>query len=250
MIKGKAFFVDLTLCTACRGCQVACKQWKDLPAEQTRNVGSHQNPQDLSAKTIRLLRFNEVKEDGKLKWLFFPEQCRHCIEPPCKDIGNMYAKGAVKQDPVTGAVIMTDNTAGITRLESWELCPYNVPRRDEETGIWNKCDMCINRVTKGMLPACVKSCPTGTMNFGDHDEMLAMAKARLAEVQKTNPDAYLADPEHVRVIYLCESAPENYHDKLVASAAQHKTMVAAAPKAKTVTRRGMFKSVLGENKNA
>lgn len=250
MIKGKAFFVDLTLCTACRGCQVACKQWKDLPAEQTRNVGSHQNPQDLSAKTIRLVRFNEVKEDGKLKWLFFPEQCRHCIEPPCKDIGNMYAKGAVKQDPVTGAVIMTDKTAGINRLESWELCPYNVPRRDEETGIWNKCDMCINRVTKGMLPACVKSCPTGTMNFGDHDEMLAMAKARLAEVQKTNPDAYLADPEHVRVIYLCESAPENYHEKLVASAAQHKTMVAAAPKAKTVTRRGMFKSVLGENKNA
>ena len=250
MIKGKAFFVDLTLCTACRGCQVACKQWKDLPAEQTRNVGSHQNPQDLSAKTIRLVRFNEVKEDGKLKWLFFPEQCRHCIEPPCKDIGNMYAKGAVKQDPVTGAVIMTNKTAGINRLESWELCPYNVPRCDEETGIWNKCDMCINRVTKGMLPACVKSCPTGTMNFGDHDEMLAMAKARLAEVQKTNPDAYLADPEHVRVIYLCESAPENYHEKLVASAAQHKTMVAAAPKAKTVTRRGMFKSVLGENKNA
>lgn len=250
MIKGKAFFVDLTLCTACRGCQVACKQWKDLPAEQTRNVGSHQNPQDLSAKTIRLVRFNEVKEDGKLKWLFFPEQCRHCIEPPCKDIGNMYAKGAVKQDPVTGAVIMTNKTAGINRLESWELCPYNVPRRDEESGIWNKCDMCINRVTKGMLPACVKSCPTGTMNFGDHDEMLAMAKVRLAEVQKTNPDAYLADPEHVRVIYLCESAPENYHEKLVASAAQHKTMVAAAPKAKTVTRRGMFKSVLGENKNA
>lgn len=250
MIKGKAFFVDLTLCTACRGCQVACKQWKDLPAEQTRNVGSHQNPQDLSAKTIRLVRFNEVKEDGKLKWLFFPEQCRHCIEPPCKDIGNMYAKGAVKQDPVTGAVIMTDKTAGITRLESWELCPYNVPRRDEETGIWNKCDMCINRVSKGMLPACVKSCPTGTMNFGDRDEMLAMAKARLAEVQKTNPDAYLADPEHVRVIYLCESAPENYHGKLVASAAQHEAMVAAAPKAKTVTRRGMFKSVLGENKNA
>ncbi|MFA9395677.1 MAG: 4Fe-4S dicluster domain-containing protein [Halodesulfovibrio sp.] len=250
MIKGKAFFVDLTLCTACRGCQVACKQWKDLPAEQTRNVGSHQNPQDLSAKTIRLVRFNEVKEDGKLKWLFFPEQCRHCIEPPCKDIGNMYAKGAVKQDPVTGAVIMTNKTAGINRLESWELCPYNVPRRDEESGIWNKCDMCINRVSKGMLPACVKSCPTGTMNFGDHDEMLAMAKVRLAEVQKTNPDAYLADPEHVRVIYLCESAPENYHDKLVASAAQHKTMVAAAPKAKTVTRRGMFKSVLGENKNA
>ena len=61
-MKGKSFFVDLTLCTACRGCQVACKQWKKLPAEKTRNLGSHQNPQDLSSKTIRLVRFNEVRD--------------------------------------------------------------------------------------------------------------------------------------------------------------------------------------------
>ncbi|MCP4117928.1 MAG: formate dehydrogenase, partial [Desulfobacteraceae bacterium] len=98
-MKGKAIFVDLSLCTACRGCQVACKQWKKLPAEKTRNVGSHQNPQDLSSKTIRLVRFNEGRDSqGKLKWFFFPEQCRHCIEPPCKYVSNMYAHDAVVQD--------------------------------------------------------------------------------------------------------------------------------------------------------
>ena len=247
-MNGKAFFVDLTLCTACRGCQVACKQWKDLPAEETRNVGSHQNPQDLSSKTLRLVRFKEVKEGGKLTWNFFPEQCRHCIEPPCKYIGNMYAKGAVKQDPETGAVIMTEKTRDISRLESWELCPYNVPRRDAETGIWNKCDMCINRVSKGMKPACVQACPTGSMNFGDRDEMLALANARLAEVQKTNPDAYLADPEHVRVIYLCDSAPENYHTTLVASAAETQALVADA--SQKVTRRSVLSGVLGTKKTA
>ena len=47
----KAFLVDTTLCTACRGCQVACKQWHDLPAESTDNTGFYQNPSDLSFDT-------------------------------------------------------------------------------------------------------------------------------------------------------------------------------------------------------
>jgi hypothetical protein len=62
---------------------VACKQWHDLPAEKTVNQGSYQNPADLSFVTYKLVRFEEVMVGGKLKWLFFPDQCRHCIDPPC-----------------------------------------------------------------------------------------------------------------------------------------------------------------------
>ena len=239
-MKGKSFFVDLTLCTACRGCQVACKQWKNLPAEKTRNVGSHQNPQDLSSKTIRLVRFTEGRnKEGKLNWYFFPEQCRHCIEPPCKYVCNLYTPGAVVQDAETGAVVMTEKAflRTVVRrvdLESWQLCPYNVPRMDEKTGRWSKCDMCIDRVKAGMLPACVQSCPTGTMNFGDREDMLALAKERLAEVQKSRPDAYLADPESVRVIYLCEAEPEHYHESLLASAHQRSALLASAERGKTL----------------
>ncbi|HDQ40335.1 MAG TPA: formate dehydrogenase, partial [Desulfonatronum sp.] len=105
-MQGKTFFIDLTKCTACRGCQVACKQWKKLPAEETRNWGSHQNPKDLSYNTLKLVRFTEVVEDGKLKnWLFFPEQCRHCVNPPCKMVADNYDPRAILQDPLTGAVI-------------------------------------------------------------------------------------------------------------------------------------------------
>ncbi|MGE4504650.1 MAG: 4Fe-4S dicluster domain-containing protein, partial [Desulfovibrionaceae bacterium] len=82
-MEGKSFFVDMTKCTACRGCQIACKQWKKLPAEETRQLGTHQNPPDLSSKTIRLVRYTEVVHEGMLHWLFFPEQCRHCVDPPC-----------------------------------------------------------------------------------------------------------------------------------------------------------------------
>ena len=250
-MTGKSFFVDLSLCTACRGCQVACKQWKNLPAEKTRNVGSHQNPQDLSFQTIRLVRFNEAHDaDGKLQWYFFPEQCRHCIEPPCKYIGNMYCDQGIKQDPATGAVVMNSRTAGIgTKVTSEELCPYNVPRMNEQTGEWFKCDMCLDRVEAGRLPACVQSCPTGTMNFGDREDMLALAHKRLAEVQKTIPDAYLANPESVRVIYLCTAPPENYNGNLLASVdgdrLKHKALAKGG-----VNRRDLLAGRLGAKNNA
>lgn len=67
----KSFLVDTTLCTACRGCQVACKQWHDLPAEKTVNRGSYQNPADLSFDTYKLVRMREEVIDGRLRWLFF-----------------------------------------------------------------------------------------------------------------------------------------------------------------------------------
>lgn len=242
-MNGKSFFVDLTLCTACRGCQIACKQWKKLPAEKTRNRGSHQNPSDLSSKTIRLVRFTENRDkEGKLNWYFFPEQCRHCIEPPCKYVCNLYSPGAVVQDAETGAVVMTDKAVLHTavrrvNLESWQLCPYNVPRMDEETGLWSKCDMCLDRVKAGMLPACVQSCPTGTMNFGDRDDMLTLAKKRLAEVRKTRPHAYLADPESVRVIYLCEAEPENYHKHLIVAPRKKTALLTAAENEKPLKTR-------------
>jgi len=60
----KSFLVDTTLCTACRGCQVACKQWHDLPAEETVNRGSYQNPADLSFDTYKLVRMNEEVVDA------------------------------------------------------------------------------------------------------------------------------------------------------------------------------------------
>ncbi|MDP4727151.1 MAG: formate dehydrogenase, partial [Desulfobacterales bacterium] len=80
----KSFLVDTTLCTACRGCQVACKQWHDLPAEKTINHGSYQNPEDLSFDTYKLVRMNEEVIGGQFRWLYFPDQCRHCLEPPCE----------------------------------------------------------------------------------------------------------------------------------------------------------------------
>lgn len=220
-MSGKSFFVDLTKCTACRGCQVACKQWNKLPAEQTRNHGSHQNPMDVSAITYKTVHMKELADDqgNMIDWLFFPEQCRHCTEPPCKLTADAYDDQAILQDAATGVITFTEKTKDLPDFdEIREACPYNIPRQHAETKVMTKCTMCFDRVQNGLVPACVQSCPTGTMNFGDRDEMLALAEKRLAEVQKKYPDAVLGDAEMVRVIYLFQSPPNAYHDFAVASA--------------------------------
>ena len=217
-MSGKSFFVDLTKCTACRGCQVACKQWNKLPAEQTRNHGSHQNP---SAITYKIVHMKEVADDQGFMaaWLFFPEQCRHCTEPPCKMTADTYDDQAILQDAATGAITFTERTKDLPDFEEIrESCPYNIPRQNAETKVMTKCTMCLDRVQNGLVPACVQSCPTGTMNFGDRDEMLALAEKRLAEVQKKYPDAVLGDADMTRVIYLYQMPPQKYHDFAVAAA--------------------------------
>jgi formate dehydrogenase iron-sulfur subunit len=210
----KSFFIDTTLCTACRACQVACKQWHDLPAEETENRGTYENPADLSFDTYKLVRMREEVIGGKLKWLFFPEQCRHCVEAPCLDTAG--DASAIYRDAETGAIIFTANTKGMNVDEITESCPYHIPRKGPD-GTLAKCDMCLDRVHNGLLPACVKTCPTGAMNFGEREKMVALANSRLSIVKKTNPNVALLDPDDVNVIYLVTEKPSLYHKFTVAS---------------------------------
>ncbi len=207
-------FIDTTLCTACRGCQVACKQWHDLPAEKTVNRGTYQNPADLSFNTYKLVRMSEQMVDGKLHWLFFPDQCRHCLEPPCRDTAD--DARAIFTDDATGAVIYTANTRNLDAAEVIESCPYDVPRRSAD-GTLAKCDLCYDRVQNGLAPACVKVCGTGAMNFGARKDMLSLAEKRLKTVQAKFPNAALLDPGDVRVIYLVAHDPGLYHKNAVAA---------------------------------
>ena len=211
-MSGKAFFIDSTRCTACRGCQVACKEWNGLPAEKTRNRGGHQNPADLSYVTWKLIRFTEIEgPDGKPVWLFFADQCRHCLDSPCQSAA-YGIPGAITVDKATGAVIhhkvlRTSRPGGVQ-----DECPYNIPRADPITNIYGKCTMCLDRVQNGLLPACVKACPTGAMNFGDRDKMVALAHERLEARQKTNPNAVLTGIEDLRVFHLLDYPPEKYYE--------------------------------------
>jgi len=214
----KSFLIDTSKCTACRGCQVACKQWNRLPATKTVQRGSHQNPSDLSFFTFKLVRFNELEVNGTPRWYFFADQCRHCMEPPCQYTAESLGSKAITKDDATGAVIYNPKVrvkmADFKAIR--ESCPYDIPRMDEKTGGMAKCTMCIDRVREGMLPACVKACPTGAMSFGDRNMIIEKATKRLEELKSRYPDAMLADSNDVRVMYLLIDDPKRYHKHAVA----------------------------------
>src|SRR4030042_4688041 len=81
MAKGVLY--DANKCIGCRACQVACKQWNELPSEETQNTGTIENPPHLSAKTFTKIRFREIEYNGKFHWVFAKTQCMHCDEPAC-----------------------------------------------------------------------------------------------------------------------------------------------------------------------
>jgi formate dehydrogenase iron-sulfur subunit len=228
----KSFFIDTTKCTACRGCQISCKQWNMNPATKTKQHGTHQNPDDLSSVTFKLVRFSELEEDGKPKWYFFADQCRHCIEPPCMYTAQSLGVNAITRDDATGAVLYNPKIK-VKEADAQTIrgsCPWDIPRWDKKTGGMAKCTMCIDRISNGMLPACVKTCPTGTMNFGDRDAMLDMANKRLKEVKKMHPKAQLLNAESVRTIFLVVDDPKKYHKFAQASDPAKITRTAAMKK--------------------
>jgi len=209
MSEGYSIVVDTSKCTACRGCQIACKQWNRLPGTTTTNVGSYQNPADLSADTWKLVRFHDGRNgSGKVYWHFFTDQCRHCLSPGCMAEAE---KGEIIQDEKTGAVVFTDKTKDLNFKATLEGCPYNIPRQNPESKILAKCTMCFDRITNGLVPACVKSCPTGAMVFGERDRIVDMAKKRAEELKKTFPNAKALNADDVRVIYVVKDDPKTYY---------------------------------------
>lgn len=237
----KSILVDTSRCTACRGCQVGCKEWKDLPPNPTKQWGSHQNPPDLNPYNFKLVRFSEHLIDNVVQWYFFPDQCRHCVTPPC--MGTAEVEDSIIQDEATGSIIFTEKTKEEDFEVIRESCPYDIPRKDEVSGRIVKCDMCIDRVQAGMQPMCVKSCAMGAMSFGDRPDILAKAENRLEQVKKEFPKAALLDAEHTNVIFLVLNDPALYHDHAVALAPpplSRKQLLARG----SAPLRNMFKSAL------
>jgi formate dehydrogenase iron-sulfur subunit len=161
----------------------------------------------MSGDTFTIIKYKEVYEGDKLlDWLFFKDQCRHCLEPACKSINEKFP-GAVKQLE-SGAVLHTDKSKGAKADEV--DCPYEIPRNNA-AGFLRKCTLCWDRVENGELPACVKTCTGGALQFGDRGEMLAKAKARLVEVKKKFPNAHLAEGfEEITVVHLLIDTDDRY----------------------------------------
>lgn len=212
-MAGKFFVVDTTRCTACRGCQVACKEFNHLEASKTKNWGSYQNPPSFDSNTYRVVRFAEYPAAvNSMTWYFFTDACRHCIDPPCKQEADQIVKDAIVIDEI-GAVLYTAKTGQLIKdfKQIQDACPWSIPRLDEKNKVFNKCHMCHMRVKEGLLPACVKSCPTGALVFGDEEAMKKLAAERLAAAKKKYGDgARILDADDVRVLYITVAEQAKY----------------------------------------
>lgn len=107
----KAILFDSSRCTACRGCQVACKCWNGLPSTLEKNgnpsTGSYQSPMDLNGDTRLLISFHEEAGGDKgVKWAFGRRSCQHCADAPCATI---CPGGALKKDEATGFVSVDES---------------------------------------------------------------------------------------------------------------------------------------------
>ena len=82
----KGFLIDTSRCIGCRSCQVACKQWNKLEADKTKNLGTYENPRDLTPALYNRVRFVESETAGAVTWLFLNERCMHCGDAGCMKV--------------------------------------------------------------------------------------------------------------------------------------------------------------------
>jgi formate dehydrogenase iron-sulfur subunit len=203
-MAGKYFLIDTTKCTACRGCQVACKQWNKNVATETEQFGDYQNPPDHDGETFRLVRFAEHPDPkNSMVWYFFSDGCRHCLEPPCKIKADQIVKDAIIVNEF-GAVVYTDKSKGLEMYANVikQACPWSIPNWSDRQVQLTKCHMCQDRVAAGLTTACSKACPTGAINFGDEADIKKLAEERLAAAKRKYGRAEILDADKVRVLYL------------------------------------------------
>jgi formate dehydrogenase iron-sulfur subunit len=198
------FLIDMTRCTACRGCQVACKQWNQLKAEETTffDGEGYQNPPTMSEFTFTRIKFRDYQRHGCNEFAFYKEMCMHCNDPACVSVCPVGAFRKTPEGPV-----LYDAKKCIGCRFCMLACPFGVPKYE-----WSKtfpyvvkCTGCYNRIKDGMLPACAKACPSA-IEYGKQTDMIAEAKRRLA----TRPDKYfnriygLEEAGGTSVLYLSE----------------------------------------------
>jgi formate dehydrogenase iron-sulfur subunit len=213
----KAILFDATQCMACRGCQVACKQWNELSGERTRNSGSYENPPSLSAKTWLKIKFIESENDGMPTWKFSRQACMHCTDAACVTVcptkalyHNELGMVSYNKDACSGCGYCAD------------FCPFDVPCTDGNLvcGVAKiaKCTMCtsggLDRIAAGEQPTCVKTCPSSALKFGDRDQLLAEGREKVATLKQQGfGNAYLYGEKELRglhVLYVLDDMPEAY----------------------------------------
>ena len=206
--------VDTTTCIGCKACEVACLEWNGYAFTETIFDNSYQTMPETAWNYWNLIKFNEHEHaDGTLSWLMRKDQCMHCADPGC--LAACPADGAIVQ--YTNGIVdfQQENCIGCGYCVTG--CPFNIPKFNPATKKMFKCTLCFDRVSEGLEPACIKSCPTGCLHFGTKEDMKDLAERRATQLARSHvaQEAGVYDPPGVGgtgVIYVLHdvSNPEAY----------------------------------------
>ena len=196
------FYTDTTVCIGCKACEVACKQWNQLPADGFEWTGnSYDNTGGLSATSWRHVKFIEQlpgkgvtgvagsDSDGvdPGRWLMMSDVCKHCVTAPCQQA---CPTGAIIHNEFDNVYIQPDICNGCAYCIA--ACPFGVITRSTIDGHAHKCTLCYDRQRDGLVPACAKACPTESIQFGPIDELRERARKRVEVLHERGvTDAYL-----------------------------------------------------------
>jgi formate dehydrogenase iron-sulfur subunit len=223
------FFTDTSVCIGCKACEVACKEWNDVPDDGYLLTGmSYDNTQALGASTWRHVAFIEKPTppgsrpvettdlgmpgmgvpppahlphgedqatesgDGSIQWLMSSDVCKHCTHAACLDV---CPTGSLFRTEYGTVVVQEDICNGCGYCVS--ACPYGVIDLRKGDGRAFKCTLCYDRLKVGETPACARACPTESIQFGEVSELRERAQARVEELHDKGVEVarlYGADP--------------------------------------------------------
>jgi formate dehydrogenase iron-sulfur subunit len=193
------FFTDTTVCIGCKACEVACKEWNQVPEDGLNWLGtSYDHTGALGANSWRHVAFIEQKrpagtpglgsgDEQGLRWLMESDVCKHCTSAACLEVCP------------TGALFRTEFGTVVVQDDVCNGCGYCVPacpfgvidKREGDDRVW-KCTLCYDRLKVGMEPACAQACPTKSIQFGVLDELRDQARDRVDLLHGAGvPDARL-----------------------------------------------------------
>jgi formate dehydrogenase iron-sulfur subunit len=184
------FFTDTSICIGCKACEVACKEWNDVPEDGLNWTGnSHDNTGGLGGSTWRHVAFveqqvpasghepNFQRDDNEFRWLMSSDVCKHCTHAACLDV---CPTGAIFRTEFGTVVVQADICNGCGYCVP--ACPYGVLDKRPEDGRVYKCTLCYDRLEVGQEPACAKACPTDSIQFGELEVLRERAGERVEQL--------------------------------------------------------------------
>lgn len=175
MPKQLGFLIDLDKCIGCHSCEFACKNENQLGEISFRKV-------------------MDLKQRANL-FAFLSLACNHCANPQC--IRVCPKQGYRK---LRNGIVLQNNTACDGCKSCIGACPFKVPKYNNVTHKVSKCNLCHNRIAKGLKPACVSACITEALQIIDFDEVVLPDNCMksipsIAYIPLTNPSVRFLLPK-------------------------------------------------------